>query len=161
MTYEKLAKELDYDFKSGVFTWKKDKTTRVKAGDIAGTLKDGYLRIRLNNKAYYAHKLAWLYVYKVLPTQQIDHINHNRADNSIVNLRLVDAKDNSKNRTKNKNNTSGVMGVYWYKDRKRWVARIKIDDKLVNLGSYVNFSDAVNARKNAEVLYNYHENHNT
>lgn len=161
MTIKELKKELDYDFKSGVFTWKNDKTTRVKAGDIAGTLKNGYIRIRVGKKAYYAHRLAWLYVYGYVPKEHIDHINHNRADNRIKNLRVVSNNENHKNMKQYKNNSSGYVGVYWIKSAKRWRARINVDGNYINLGNFASFSDAVDARKNAEVLYGFHKNHGT
>ncbi len=149
---EELKKVLKYDPKSGVFV-------RIKKASNKGNkrLDKGYLRLRVAGRLYYAHRLAWLYVYGVFPVQQIDHKNHNRADNRILNLRDVTNEENSKNQKMSKLNKSGVTGVYF--DRKRWRAQIKLEGKTTSLGSFVQFHEAVNARKNAEVLYGYHENH--
>lgn len=152
----------NYDSESGLFTFKKVKPkNRVKkVGDIAGGIcaRDGYVLIRFNGKVHYGHRLAWAWVNGELP-ECIDHINQVRTDNRIENLRNVTYADNNKNRLKSTRNSSGVVGVYMDKDTGRWKARISVDGKEVFLGSFAEFSSAVNARKNAEVLYNYHENH--
>ena len=152
---------LDYNKESGIFTWIKVKVkNQVKNGSIAGYIDNkGYVRIQIDGKNYMAHKLAWLSVYGILP-DMIDHINQVKSDNRILNLRAVDNLENSKNRKICTSNTSGCMGVTWKKSKNRWVARINVDGKRVYLGSFANFSDAVDIRKNAEILYGYHENHN-
>jgi len=162
ITQEKLKKYLHYNPDSGVFTWvnKTSSKSRVKIGSIAGTLHhDGYIMIALNKKQYGAHRLAWLYTYGTYPNQQIDHINQVRDDNRLENLREVSAKTNTHNRGTSGRNTSGCMGVVWDKRASRWQARINVDGKRIFLGMFTEFSDAVNARKNAEVLYGFHENH--
>jgi len=103
--------------------------------------------------------LAWLYVYGTMPKEQIDHINHVRDDNRIINLREVTHSENHKNRTKQSNNTSGVTGVHWLEEKERWQAYIKGDDKKIHLGTFKNKNDAISARKEAEIKYNYHSNH--
>jgi len=89
----------------------------------------------------------------------VDHINHIRDDNRWENLRLVSASGNSRNRGMSSRNTSGVTGVTWSRSKSRWVAQIKVDKENKTLGVFTDFSEAVNARKNAEVLYGFHENH--
>lgn len=160
ITQKELKKFLSYDRKTGIFVWKIATASRVKIGDIAGSIyKNGYIHILINGKRYKAHRLAWLYVTGEYPKNQIDHKNHNRADNRIKNLRDITHQENCKNKTMTDKNTSGVVGVSWCKTISRWRATISIEDVKKSLGTYVNFSDAVDARKNAEVLYNYHENH--
>ena len=160
ITQARLKEVLHYNKESGIFVWHSPTTRRVKKGDIAGNVNDmGYIRIRVDGKSYRGHRLAWLYVYGKLPEKQIDHINHNRADNRIENLREVNNIENSKNHSIGINNTSGVVGVYWCNTNKRWKATIKINYKSVALGIFTCFSDAVNARKNAEVMYGFHKNH--
>lgn len=159
ITQERLKEVLHYDKDSGVFTWinKPKKAHRIKIGDIAGCLKeDGYIRLAIDGSRYYAHRLAWLYEYGYIP-YQIDHINQVRSDNRIVNLRESNDSLNMKNKTQYDNNTSGVTGVYWRKDRNRWIAKIRVDGEQIFLGMFTKYSDAVDARKNAEVLYNFYE----
>lgn len=152
---------LSYNPDTGLFTHTKNKQGGKKKGDIAGSYNKvlGYVVIKLKGKSYMAHRLAWLVTYGTFPKGQIDHINHNRSDNKISNLRDVSVVENQRNITKPSDNTSGVVGVRWNEKANRWHARIAVDGKEVYLGYHVEFSDAVNARKNAEVLYGFHENH--
>lgn len=154
---QELLKELfDYSPKTGLFTRIKRTSPSVKIGDIAGTKhKKGYIEIRVGKK-YKAHRLVWLYTYGYLP-KQIDHINGVKDDNRLENLREVDNQENQRNTSINSNNKSGATGVYFYSNR--WRATIGVDGKHIYLGDYVKYSDAVNSRKNAEVLYGFHKNH--
>ena len=151
LTQKELKNRLIYDDKTGLFSNKK--------GKIIGSISLGYIRISINKKSYQAHRLAWLYVYGKLPKCQIDHINHNRADNKINNLREVTNLENGKNQSLRNDSKSGVVGVSWHTASKKWRARIMVDGADIHLGHFFLFHEAVNARKNAEVLYDFHENH--
>lgn len=83
----------------------------------------------------------------------IDHINHNTFDNRKSNLRVVTASQNAMNRIKSSNNTSGISGVVWVKNRNKWKSQIKLNDQLIFLGEYDKFEDAEKARKQAEEKY--------
>lgn len=161
LSLDYLKSRLTYDPQSGVFIWKsKIPHSGIEIGQVAGTLtSNGYLKIFINRKYYLSHRLAWFYINGYWPKDQIDHINHNRKDNSIKNIRLSNSKLNQMNKSMAKNNTSGVTGVSWSKVGLRWVANIKVNYKSINLGSFALFHEAVNARKNAEALYGFHENH--
>ena len=87
LTQEYLKSILDYDLDTGIFTWKINKAKRTKIGDIAGWSYNGYREIEINDKKYKAHRLAWLYVYGEMPNKLIDHIDGNRSNNKISNLR--------------------------------------------------------------------------
>lgn len=156
ITQEELKELFHYDKDSGLFTYTYSRGNK-KSGDIAGTVnKDGYVHIKINKKIYKAHRLAWLYEYGYMP-DYIDHENHSRCDNRISNLCETTYAENNKNESLPSNNESGVIGVHFRKNR--WIAQIGIEDKKIHLGSFLEFSEAVNARKNAEVLYGFHENH--
>jgi hypothetical protein len=90
--------------------------------------------------------------------QDIDHINGNRRDNRIANLRAVDRRENMRNARLRSNNTSGIVGVTFSRDRKKWVAQIN-DGKVRSLGRFDKFEDAVEARKAAERRAGFHPNH--
>ena len=156
---EYINKYLKYDDNTGIFYVKKSRTNKQKIGSIVGTvLKNGYIHIGICGKKYYAHRLAYLVSFGYMP-EQVDHTDHCRTNNSISNLRDANATDNARNRSLHSNNTSGVMGVYWKDKSKRWESSIRVDGKSLHLGRFIKFSDAVDARKNAEVLYGFHTNH--
>ncbi|MDB4312159.1 HNH endonuclease, partial [bacterium] len=90
---------------------------------------------------------------------QIDHINHDRKDNRIDNLRLTTQLENTRNRSINKNNTSGVVGVTWDPLNCMWRSAIGLKGKWKHLGRFKKKEDAVLARREAEQFYNYHTNH--
>lgn len=83
----------------------------------------------------------------------VDHISGNKTDNRKINLRICKQNENCKNHSLNLNNTSSVTGVYWHKVSNKWIAKIKVNYKSIYLGSFINFDDAVQARKEAEEKY--------
>jgi hypothetical protein len=129
ITQEELKELLNYNSETGVFTWKVSPARQVFSGDIAGTKrKDGYIQIKVKNELILSHRLAWIYMYGYLP-KYIDHINGQRDDNRIINIREVSNQQNSLNSKISKNNTSGIKGVYWDKSRNKWTVRLSIDGK--------------------------------
>jgi hypothetical protein len=127
------------------------------AGTLVGTPGTrGYLQCSVDGEVHKVHRLAWLYVYGVWPTGQIDHINHVTSDNRIINLRDVSCAENHQNRARKTKSASGYLGVTWHKRDKRWQAYIELDGKSTHLGLFQNLADAVAARQQAEVLYHPH-----
>ena len=154
LSAEYLRSILHYDPDTGIFTWKVRTSSRAKAGDTTGCPDGhGYLLIRLQSRLHKAHRLAWFYVYGSWPNDQIDHINRNKTDNRIANLREVTNKQNQQNASKRSDNTSGHPGVSWYKRDSKWQARIKHNQKDTHLGYFENLEEAIAARKAAEKLY--------
>lgn len=151
---------LSYEPDTGHFKWLVERGRGIKPGDLAGSIAPiGYRVISINNRLYYAHRLAWLYSFGVWPDGQVDHINGFRSDNRIANLRVVSNRENHKNMKLRCDNTSGVNGVYWSKINKRWHSQIVHDGKLIFLGGFANLEDAAAARKKAEIANGYHGNH--
>lgn len=146
-----------FEYKDGKLFWKVGSRAGRRAG---GARTDGYCVVRVQGVQHYVHRIVWEMHYGPIPNgMQVDHVWHNRGDNRVENLRLVDCVNNHRNKIKGERNTSGVVGVYWRKDSCKWEARIKVTDKIVNLGTFDNFEDAVKARKEAEVKFDFHENH--
>ena len=160
LTQEYLKSILSYNPETGIFTWNKDIGRKIKAGDVAGGVEcEGYITIGINNKIYKAHRLAWLYMTGKWPPNQIDHKKHIRNDNRFSQLRLATNEENGKNRSLNKNNTSGVSGVSWNVRDGIWQIQIRINKKRKNIGSFFDKFEAICCRKSAENKHGYHENH--
>lgn len=138
LTAQRLREILDYDQLTGVFTWRVMLAHRRKPGDAAGNLTHGYIEIGIENRSYRAHRLAWLYVYGEWPYGQIDHIDGNRANNSIANLRVVTNQTNSQNRhgVSESKITSEYLGVTWNTANNCWMAQIKVGSKNQYIGQY-------------------------
>lgn len=162
MTQDELKALLDYDPLTGVFTWKVKPCTWVYVGDVAGhTARSGYIQIRIAGTLYYGHRLAFLYMTGAWPTHLVDHDNRNRGDNRWTNLLAATELQNMRNCARSKNNTSGVNGVLWDRQKNRWMAHITINHKKKFLGYFDNIPDATTAREAANKLYGFHTNHGT
>lgn len=127
--------------------------------EIAGTKCHGYMVTTIcdNDSKKYRfanHRIAFLFMTGSFPEKymDVDHINGIKDDNRWCNLRLAKRGQNNMNSGSPKNNTSGQKGVHKNRD-KGWYARIKVDQKIIHLGCFENFEDAVSARKEAEEKY--------
>jgi len=134
-------------WKDGNPIWKETYNSRAVKGSIAGNTNNGYRRISITHngkKAHVAaHRLHWFMVYGEVP-DKIDHINRNRLDNRIENLRLASQSQNNRNRTKSKKATSIYRGVSWDKTNICWIATGKCPNtrKSVRIGNYKQEIDA-------------------
>lgn len=141
-----LKSLLDYNRETGIFRWKvatKGRGSRCRIGDIAGGGGGGrYWRISIKGKRYYAHQLAWFYVYGEWATE-LDHKDLNKTNNAIDNLRIASRSQNSANRSCQKTSKLGIKGVQ-RRTRNSYMARIKVEGKTVVLGY---FSTAEEAHK--------------
>lgn len=145
LTQERVQHVLSYDPESGVFVWLNPASpSPAKKGAVAGSHGNhGYLHICVDRQRCLAHRLAWLYVYGEWPDQAIDHINGDRHDNRVQNLRQASATTNGENRrVPGARNTSGYLGVSWCAQTKRWMAQIAVAGKHHNLGRFDSPSEA-------------------
>lgn len=174
ITPQELKQVFDYDPRSGSFSWATPTRSwfvsdlhwaAFRARDGGGdpfTLdhSQGYLWGSVGGELVLAHRAAWAYCHGSWPDSEIDHINHDRKDNRISNLREVDRTDNSRNSRLRSDNTSGVTGVTWDRQRGKWAAQIGLPGrKNKALGRFDTLEEAVSARKAAERLYGFHPNH--
>ncbi len=169
LTQSRLKEILHYNPETGDFIWKESHGKCTKGRIAGGLTSQGYWRIGIDKTRYRGHLLAWLYMYGHMPKhpkEQIDHINQNRSDNRIVNIRLLSSdfcqtahEKNSRNYSQRSDNTSGCTGVCLCKESNKWHAKIYVNKKPKSLGRHENIADAIKARKEAEVEYGYHENH--
>ena len=141
LTVDLLKHLFDYDKETGNLIWK-IKRRGITNGAVGGcTTKEGYRQVSINSKSYLAHRIVFLLHKGYLP-KTLDHINGDRADNRIENLRPVTGNQNQHNRKLNKNNTSGHKGVSWCKRKNKWTAAVKLESKRIHLGAFDNLEEA-------------------
>jgi hypothetical protein len=168
MDQDTLRSLVHYDPESGIFTWLPRKPlnkhhNKIWNNRFAGkqiTRMDGYgyiqCSVTVNGKKYRhkIHRLAWLYVYGVMPVLEIDHINQVRTDNRITNLRLATKQENQYNVTNpRKHNVSGIKGSKWCPRDGNYMARITVDGKEVYLGKFATAEEAHRAYVDAHIRY--------
>lgn len=161
-----------FDYRDGDLYWKSRPVTHFKttiackswntkySGIIAGhiykshTSKTFYRSVRIDGKSYLAHRVIYAIIFGNCDEQMhVDHIDRNGLNNSVENLRLVTRSQNSFNRSGQSNNASGYTGVSWNSSLSRWFSQIGVNGKRVYLGSFKNITDAISARKKAELLF--------
>ena len=169
---EQLAKRVTYDAETGVITWlPKDGDLRETrrwntrfAGKEAGNLGNtGYrtVQLKFNGICYFvmSHRLVYFICTGALPKHGIDHINHQKTDNRITNLRDVPQAENNKNSARRANNTSGVCGVIWHKPNKKWLAKSSHLGKRQHIGMFDTLADAEAAVLEYRRTHGYLETH--
>lgn len=156
LTQEYLKACIYYDPGTGIFTAKLPLNTR-KEGDVLGSggSSHGYLSVLVAQRSYLAHRLAWFYVYGEWP-EQIDHIDRNRHNNRLSNLRPCTHQENTWNVGLRGQTASGVVGVNWNQLRRKWVAKISMNRQSKTLGYFDELSDAQAARQDAVQKYRGH-----
>jgi hypothetical protein len=165
ISQELLKERIHYDRETGVFTWLDVKVNgnKVRNKRAGCTNRAGYVQIglKVNGKYYalFAHRLAWLYEYGEFPSENLDHLNHNKTDNRITNLRIATQRENLRNQSMSSNNTTGHTGVTLRKSSNKYYAHIKVNYKQKHLGSFENIEDAAKAVKEARAHYGFHVNH--
>jgi hypothetical protein len=152
LTQQEVCSLLSYDCSTGEFRWRETGTGRHIEKPAGYLSPKGYRYIGIGRRLWSAHRLAWLYVFGFMP-KQIDHINCDKSDNRIANLREASNRDNALNRGRNRKNTSGHKGVTWYgKPNNKWVARITDrDGKRRCLGYFQSLDEAAQAYKKAAI----------
>lgn len=134
MITQELVRYL-FTYKDGELYWQNCPKTHqngTKAGYLNNT---GYLRVKINQKGYLIHRLIYLAHHGHLP-QMIDHINGNPLDNRIENLREATSCENQYNAKVRKDNYSGIKGIGWNKNKKKWIVRIRINGVRKTLGAF-------------------------
>lgn len=144
INHEDLTALLHYDPDTGLFTQRLRWWNRPAGATPGGKTPQGYWAIGIGGKQYLAHRLAWFYVHKAWPDADIDHINRDRLDNRLCNLRVTSRSTNLHNVGICLTNTSGVKNVS-KNARGKWQAQITVEGKRHYLGSFKDLTDAENA----------------
>ena len=172
LTAEDLPLYLEADFENGLLYWKRrdvDLFATKRSATIWNLRFAGQLALNANHITGYkcgqifgvpllAHRVLFAMKHGYWP-KEIDHINGNRTDNTIKNLREVTRLQNSKNQKIPAKNTSGHIGVSWNKRDKRWTAYITVNKKRKALGNFINIDDAIACRIQHQTHLGFHENH--
>ncbi len=136
-TKDEIVSVLSYDRDTGVFKWNTSKLKRVRNGDVAGFSTRGYIGIGLFGKQYKAHRIAWVIEYGEWPESELDHINGDRTDNRICNLRLANRFINNQNKRRSAiGSSSKYIGVCFSKSHNKWMSKVKINGKTHYLGIF-------------------------
>lgn len=178
-TPERLRKLILYDHVTGKLFWlprcagdfeescvprearaKEFNEKYVGAEALAHKNNEGYLSGFVEMRPLKAHRVAWAIYYGEWPDGAIDHINGERSDNRIANLRCVSVRENCMNMARVKANSSGLMGVGFCKKSRKWRARIFENGRQISLGHFISKEEAFEARLKAERELGYHPNHN-
>lgn len=136
LPFSMLETMFNYDQNTGRFIRMKDGKT------VGNQTSNGYRSLNINYRTYLLHRLAWFYAYKKWPPHLVDHVNGNKADNRIVNLREATKSQNGSHRSKPRN-FSGKYSVYYQSNTSKW--RVKIGNK--HIGYYHTLEEAEDAAK--------------
>lgn len=160
LTYGRLLEALTYDPETGIFTrnpragnsrFVRTWNTRY-ANQIANHVRpDGYVDITIDYYSYQAHRLAFFYVHGKWPRDHIDHIDRDKRNNRLTNLREATRSQNLCNRSHTKTSQSGVKGVSFDKRRGNWRAEIKYQGRATHLGTYDSIEEARSAYRRAGI----------
>jgi len=159
ITLARLQELLDYNPETGEFLWRIRRGKKAEGSSAGCVAPIGYVMMRVDGHLHYAHRLAWLYATGEWPKHQIDHINGVRSDNRIANLREVSSSENARNKARSGKNTSGYVGVHWFKPTRKWRASLVVGGKTFICSYFDTIEEAASARRQAEIDAGFHVNH--
>jgi hypothetical protein len=142
-----------FTYKDGNLFWKRQPSRRITVGSIAGNLTErGYIQVKVFNKRFYAHRIIFFMFNGYFP-QELDHIDGNKSNNRIENLRDSTKSQNNMNSKKRKDNTSGTKGITWDKRCNKW----KVQGQANNIKYYLGRYDDMELAK--KVIYEFRKQH--
>jgi len=172
VTPEILRQLIRFDEATGEYFWKERDASLFKNERRISCFRSRFVGKKLFTKptrhgygaaivlgySFLAHQIVWAFHHGEWP-KMIDHINGDRFDNRLENLRECTPSENQKNKAMLARNTSGRIGVTWNRQRRKWYSSIRVENKYIFLGSFHSLDDASDARARAEKLYGFHPNH--
>lgn len=150
---ETIGSSISYEPETGGLIRIASPKAKFVGANAATSGKEGYLSVSFIGKLYAAHRVAWFLYYGQQPPEYLDHINGNRGDNRISNLRPVDAVQNATNRSKRQDAAKLPRGVTLHRQTGKYQAQIKARGKVIHLGLYSASDDAGAAYANAAMRY--------
>lgn len=154
LTQAGLKELLTYNPATGEFRWVKSTSNRALAGAFAGGDNgNGYLRVHIDGRKYFHHRLAWLWVHGSIPSDhELDHIDGNPKNNAIINLRVVTRSENEMNKCVRRDNATGATGIYRKGRAGKFVAEITAAGRRYRLGPFSDFTAALAARREVQAI---------
>lgn len=145
---------LDYNPDTGELRWKV-KRASANIGDVAGYLSNNaYKKITINNIEYNYHRICYYMGTNINPNDKlVDHIDGNKTNNILSNLRIATHSQNSSNCKKYITNTTGHKGIQWRKNRNKWLVMLTINYKRITVGHFNTIEEAQKARYDAEIKH--------
>lgn len=160
MTTNNFHKLLTYDKESGLLAWRFARGNRAAGKEAGHIARDGYRRVRVDGGIFLSHRVVWEMNFgKIPPGMEVDHINHDKTDNRLQNLRMVSHQVNMENKPKYRSNSSGLTGVSFHKRHNVWQSRINVDGRTRTVYTGDSLFEAACRRISAEVAYGFHANH--
>lgn len=169
---EYLNSVLNYCPETGILTWKnrnedhfkspgafKAWNTRFSGKKAGSPHSQGYRQVNLDGKVYLAHRVIWTMVHGDLCANDVDHINGNRSDNRLENLRSVSRSVNLRNSATKGAGATGVCGVSLHKATGKYRAYVTVDGKQIHLGFFNGIDSAIAARAEANKTYGFTDRH--
>ena len=142
-----------YRYEDGKLYWKKNRSN-VKEGDEVGSLqtRDGYITTKMNGKRIGVHRIIFALFHGYFP-EYVDHINGITSDNRISNLRSASCSQNQHNAKLRKDSSSGIKNVSWHKQHKKWIVRVRSNNKRKHIGLFENIEEAEKAAIEARIQH--------
>ena len=153
LSHQRLLEVVQYDKSTGDFSWRAQRRRgpRRVIGSRAGYQDEkGYIKISVDGREHKAHRLAWFYVTGEWPPNFIDHVNGRRADNRWANLRLATQAENQQNRKPKTGSASGLLGVHWNKQTRKWRSVVCLNKRTHYVGSFASRTEAYAATLEAK-----------
>lgn len=157
LCHERVRDLFAYDAADGRLVWRKKISpfSSVPVGAVAGTLMtdSGYRCVRIDRTGFYEHRLIWFWHYGAWPTPEIDHINGQRSDNRIENLRVATRYQNARNTKHHRSNKTGARGVIFIRATGLYRASIGVDGRVIQIGHFKTLDAASSAYREAQALH--------
>lgn len=145
MNFECASAHLSYSAATGQLVWRGIQKFYLKGREAGAIEAGGYRVIKIKGRTFKAHRLAWLLHYGEWPSQRIDHIDGDKSNNRVNNLRLATQQQNMMNQRPKATNLNGYKGITYQKSHQSWLAQLTVAGKNLNLGRYKDPADAARA----------------
>lgn len=153
ISHDRLTFVLDYNPDDGQFRWRNPTHSKYKVGDIAGSQHiQGYYGIKIDRVFYRRCRLAWFFVHREWPRHQLDHINRDKSDDRLANLRECTNAQNQWNTISKVNSKLGTKNVHFSKRLGKYVADIRVNGRTKHLGCFDTLAEAIASRNTAAML---------